>query len=162
MEFRIFAFGTRCLSSSSSLSIPPSVLSSSRHDFSKQSRPLRLFDEARMDFLEFVKSLEFLRASGDFEPFEEQLACEPEPEFCVELLLSEELLLKVRIKGFLATGEIGGVEIRELMQDSESLSSVAVVVDFPIISDVRGGFTGGVVLPRSSSKLGLGDDGSAG
>jgi hypothetical protein len=76
----------------------------------------------------------------------------------VELLLSEELLLKVRIKGFFATGEIGGVEIRELMQDSESLSSVAVVADFPIISEVRGGLTGGVVLPRSSSKLGLGED----
>lgn len=157
MELRVFAFGTRCLSSSSSLSIPPSVLSPSRHDFSKQSRPLRLLDDARMDFLEFVSCC---CASGDFEPFEEQLACDPEPEFDVELLLSEELLLKVRIKGFLATGEIGGVEIRELMQDSESLSSVAVVADeyFPIIKEVRGGFTGGVVLPLSSSKLGHGDD----
>lgn len=75
------------------------------------------------------------------------------------MLLSEELLLNVRERGFLATGEIGGVEIRELMHDSESLSSVPVVIDLPMISDVRGGLTGGVVLTLSSSKVKLVDIG---
>lgn len=157
MEFRVFIFVTRCLSPS--LSMPPSVLSSSRHDFSKHSRPLRLFAEATIDLREvFTSPLPLRGASGDLEPFDEQLACDPEPDVKVELLLSEELLLNVRIKGFFATGEIGGVEIRELMQDSESLSSVAVVVDLPIINDVRGGFTGGVVFIFSSSKIELGAD----
>lgn len=67
-----------------------------------------------MDFRDAGSSALFLRASGDPEPFEEQLACDPEPEVKVELLLSDELLLNVRTRGFFATGEIGGVEIREL------------------------------------------------
>lgn len=160
MEFRLLAFGTRCLSPS--LSMPPSVLSSSRHDFSKHSRPLRLFADATIDLRDvFTSPLLFFRASV-FEPLDEQLACDPEPDVKVELLLSEELLLNVRIKGFLATGEIGGVEILELMHDSESLSSVAVDVDLPIINDVRGGLTGGVVLIFSSSKIELGADDDVG
>lgn len=104
-----------------------------------------------MDFRDAKTSALLLEFSGDPEPFDEQLACDPEPEVKVELLLSDELLLNVRTKGFFATGEIGGVEIRELKYDSESLSSVAV--DRLMIRDVRGGLIGGVILALSSSKL---------
>jgi hypothetical protein len=75
--------------------------------------------------------------------FEEQLACEPEPDVNVEFELIDVFVseLSVRVRGFFATGETGGDEIRELTQDSLSLSSVADVL--LMINDVLGGLIGG-------------------
>jgi hypothetical protein len=127
------------------------VLSSSLHDFSKHSRPLRLFDDAKIDF-----RLETVSVDLPFgvEPFEEQLACEPEPEVSVELLLIDVFVseLNVLVSGFFATGDTGGVETRELMHDSVSLSSVVTDLLCDVkISEVRGGFTGGDLIGGASS-----------
>lgn len=82
------------------------------------------------------------RASG-VDAFDEQLACEPEPDVSVELELIDDVFvseLGVRESGFLAIGDVGG-EARELMHDSLSLSSVADVR--LMISEVLGGLIGG-------------------
>lgn len=126
--------------------MPPSVLSSSRQDFSKQSRPLLLFDDAKID-------LRFEMASAGFpgvEPLDEQLACEPEPDVNVEFELIEVFVseLNVLVSGFFATGDTGGDETRELRHDSVSLSSVVanLLLDEEVIRDVRGGLIGGDLI----------------
>lgn len=96
-----------------------------------------------------------MRASG-VDPFEEQLACEPEPDVSVELELIEVFVseLNVLVNGFFATGDTGGVDTRELRHDSVSLSSVVTdLLCDERISEVRGGLTGGDLYASDDSSV---------
>ena len=135
--------------------MPPSVLSSSRQLCSSLA-PLRLFEDASTDFL-LVSGSDYL-----FDNFrvastvltelqlacEPELACDPDPDVSVEFELNDVFVseLNVRTKGAFCTGEgeIGGVDIRELSTESESLSSVVDVFCMERIKELRGGLIGAI------------------